>query len=69
VIIRDGAESCTVGYLAKNIVKVQGPKYESRFGQITLLYKDCDSKVRREKDHRSLGAASFILLDDIPVNE
>jgi len=65
VRIRDGVESCTVGYLPRNVVESQKEKYVDKFGQIIELYGQSESTMKRRKSNRNLGMASFILLEAI----
>ena len=67
--IRDGTESCTIGFLPRNIVKSGKEKFIGKFAQIIELYEDSESEVKRRKSHRNKGVASFRLLDDIPQQE
>ena len=67
--IQDGTESCTIGFLPRNIVKSGKEKFIGKFAQIIELYEDSESKVKRQKSHRNKGVALFCLLDDIPQQE
>jgi hypothetical protein len=69
VRIRDGTESCTIGFLPRNIVKSGKDKFIGKFAQIIELYEDSESEVKRRKSHRNKGVASFRLLEDIPQQE
>jgi hypothetical protein len=69
VQIRDGTETCTVGFLPTNIVQVHGDKYIDKFAQIIELYDCSESEVKKRKSQRNCGIASFRLLDDIPKQE
>ena len=67
--IRDGVESCCIGFLPRNIVSCSKDKFNGKFGQILQLYNECDNVAKRNKSHRNMGMASFRLLDFIPGNE
>jgi len=69
VRIRDGAESCVVGFLPRNIVKVFKEKFVGQFAQVIELYDDSENTTMRRKSHRNKGMASFRLLQDIPEQE
>ena len=69
VRIQDGTESCTIGFLPRNIVKSRKDKFIGKFAQIIELYKYSESAVKHQKSHRNKGVASFCLLDDIPQQE
>jgi hypothetical protein len=65
VRVRDGSESCTIGFLQRNLVKSDKDKYVGKFAQIIELYENSENEVKRRKSHRNIGAASFRMLDDI----
>lgn len=68
--IRDGTESCTVGFLPRNIVRSKkAAQFIGKFAQIIELYEESESEVKRRKNHLKKGVASFRLLDDIPQQE
>eukprot|EP00474_Spongospora_subterranea_P006065 CRZ06523.1 hypothetical protein [Spongospora subterranea] len=67
--IRDGVQSCRVGFLPRNIVARSKDDYEDKFAQILQLYNESDNVAKRNKSHRNKGMASFRLLDVIPLNE
>jgi hypothetical protein len=69
VRVRDGSESCTIGFLPRNLVKSDKDKYVGKFAQIIELYENSENEVKRRKSHRNRGAASFRLLDDIQQQE
>ena len=53
VLVRDGTELCTVGFLPKHIVhRKDKQKYLHQFAQIIELYDQSDSLVKRRKDTR-----------------
>ena len=47
VRIRDGTESCTIGFLPRNIVKSGKDKFIGKFAQIIELYEYSESEVKR----------------------
>jgi hypothetical protein len=66
VKIRDGTESCHIGFLPRHIV--YGGKKEqitNKFGQVLELYKDSNDMTKKRKNDRLCGVASFRLLDEI----
>lgn len=67
--IRDGVESCIVGFLPRNLVKSNKEKYADKFAQVIELYDSSENSVKRRKSYRNKGMASFRLLEDIPLNE
>lgn len=69
VRIRDGSESCVVGFLPRNLVRSSRMKYIDQFAQIIELYECSENSVKRRKSQRNKGMASFRLLQDIPINE
>ena len=71
VRVRDGTESCTVGFLPRNIVKSisSKEKFVGQFAQIIELYDQSDNEVMRRKSHRNQGVASFRLLNQIQEQE
>lgn len=69
VRIRDGTESCTVGFLPRNIVASGKDKFTGEFAQIIELYEFSDNETKRRKSHRNIGIASFRLLHDIQEQE
>lgn len=69
VRIRDGTESCVVGFLPRNIVASSKNKFLDKFAQVIELYEYSENRTKRRKSHKNLGIASFRLLDDIPTLE
>ena len=65
VRIRDGTESCCIGFLPRNLVKSSKANYVGQFAQIVELYEHSDNTTMRRKSNRNLGVASFCLLKDI----
>jgi hypothetical protein len=72
VLIRDGMETCTVGFLPQHIT-MRHPQVEcltGKFTQIIELYGLCEiGSYKKKKSERNSGIASFVLLDDIPEME
>ena len=69
VRIRDGTESCVVGFLPRNIVKSRKAKFIDKFAQVIELYEYSENRTKIGKSNRNLGIASFRLLEDIPKME
>ena len=58
--IRDGTESCTIGFLPRNIVQSGKDKFIGKFAQIIELYEDSESEVKRKKSSEQwCGFISF----------
>ena len=69
VRVRDGTESCTIGFLPRNIVKSGKDRFVGKFAQIIELYEHSDNTTMRRKSNRNKGVASFRLLKDIQEQE
>jgi hypothetical protein len=71
VVVKDGTELCTVGYLARNYASVEYTKnkFDGQFAQIIELYDLSENDVLRKKSHRNMGIASFRLLGDVQIQE
>ena len=71
VLICNGTECCTVGFLCKSIVVVEKDKarFVGCFAQIIELYDEFANKTMMLKSKRNLGIASFQLLDEIQGQE
>lgn len=69
VRIRDGTESCVVGFLSRNIVKSRKDTFIDKFAQVIELYEYSENRTKRGKSQRNLGMASFRLLEEIPKME
>ena len=71
VLICNGTECCTVGFLCKSIVVVKRDKerFVGCFAQIIELYDEFANKTMMLKSKRNLGIASFQLLDEIQDQE
>ena len=67
VLIRNGTEHCTVGFLCKSIVVVERDKtrFVGHFAQIIELYNESTNKTMMLKSKRNMGIASFWLLGKI----
>ncbi len=72
VVIVDGAEMCTVGFLPRHVAarQVQVAVLNNKFAQIIELYNNARAgSARHNKSLRNHGVASFILLDNVPILE
>jgi hypothetical protein len=70
VKIRNGTESCHIGFLPRHIVHgSQKEQMANKFGQVLELYKDSNDMTKKRKNARLGGVASFRLLDDIQHTE
>ena len=71
VLILDGTELCTVGFLGKNIaaLKKTSDKFVNKFAQVIELYDSSENAAKRAKSHNNLGVCSFRLLEDIQIQE
>jgi hypothetical protein len=71
VLICNGTECCTVGFLCKSVVVVERDKarFVGRFAQIIELYDESANKTMMLKSKRNMGIASFQLLDEIQDQE
>lgn len=67
--IRDGTESCVVGYLPRNVVRSRKEVFIDKFAQSIELYESSDNVTKRKKSHRNCGIASFRPLEDIRLIE
>ena len=63
--IRDGTESCVIGFLPRHVVVSNKERYIGKFAQIVELCEESDNKTKRLKNRRNLGIAAFSLLDNI----
>ena len=64
VLILDGTELCTVGFLGKSIaaLKKTSDKFVNKFAQVIELYDSSENAAKRAKSHNNLGVCSFRLL-------
>lgn len=72
VVVLDGAELCTVGFLPRNVAaRPHEAQYlNNKFAQILELYDETQGNlVRHKKSKRNQGMASFMLLKNIPEME
>ena len=71
VLVKDGTELCTVGFLPRNLASVEFTKnkYDGKFAQVIELYDLSESEILCKKSHRNVGIASFRLLTDIQEQE
>jgi hypothetical protein len=71
VLICNGTECCTVGFLSKSIVLDERDKarFVGRFAHIIELYDESANMTMMLKSKRNMGIASFWLLDEIQDQE
>jgi len=71
VLILDGTELCTVGFLGESIaaLKKTSDKFVNKFAQVIELYDSSENAAKRAKSHNKLGVCSFRLLEDIQIQE
>ncbi len=72
VVIVDGAEICTVGFLPRHVAakQAQAAVLSNKFAQIIELYNNAHpGSARHNKSLRNHGVASYILLDNVPIME
>ena len=69
VCVRDGTESCTVGFLPRNIVRSAKDSLVGKFAQVIELYKHSENPSMRRKGYRNCGIASYRLLKSIQEQE
>ena len=71
VLIHNGKECCTVGFLCKSIVVVERDKarFVGHFAEIIELYDESANKTMMLKSKKNMGIASFWLLDAIQDQE
>ena len=72
VIIKDGTELCTVGFLGGEVAALpsQKIKYIDKFAHVLELVNDTnENSMMRKKSNRNSGIASFRLMDDIRGQE
>jgi hypothetical protein len=71
VMIRDGTEMCTIGFLPRHIAARPRTRerLSNKFAQVIELYDTSESATKRKKSQRNQGMASYRLLNDIPVQE
>ena len=60
--VSDGIDCCLVGFLPRHMVK-HSSKYNGRLAQVTEIYGDSDSPVKRRKHHRNKSIALIALID------
>ena len=72
VVVRDGVESCHVGFLPRHVVarSQEVNRLHGKFAQVLELYdNDEAANVRKRKSIRNHGMASYHLLDDVLGND
>ena len=71
VLVQDGTEQSTVGFLSKSIIAVEKneTRYTGRFALVIELYNYLTNKNMSLKSKRNMGIASLRLLEDIQVQE
>lgn len=67
--IKDGVESCRIGFLSRNLAARSKHQFENKFAQVLELYEQSENVAKRNKSYRNKGMASFRLLEFIPINE
>ena len=65
VRIRDGTETCTIGFLPRNVVVSDKAKYIGAFAQVLELYEHSENIAVQRKNKRNAGMCSFRLLSDV----
>jgi hypothetical protein len=68
VVIRDGVESCHVGFLPRHVVaQLQEVNHlHGKFAQVLELYNDDDvAHVQKKKSIRNHGMASYCLIEPV----
>jgi len=69
VCIRDGTESCTVGFMSGKYA-LQGTEiFRNKFTQVIELYEESEDPVKQKINIERNGVASFRMLDDIMLLE
>ena len=69
-LIREGAMTCTVGYVPRNYLKLAKVRKQiTRYCQVVELYSESNNSYKRKLSHRNLGMASVAFLDEIPMLE
>jgi len=72
VLILDGTERCTVGFLPRHVATRpnEAVHLHNKFAQVIELYDDTpEGFMRHNKSKRNHGMASYVLLDNIPEFE
>lgn len=68
IVIRDGVESCHVGFLPRHVVARAHDvnRLDGKFAQVLALYEDDDAgQVRKKKSARNHGMASYRLIEEV----
>jgi hypothetical protein len=62
VLILDGTELCTIGFLGKNIaaLKKTSDKFVNKFAQVSELCDSSENAAKRAKSHNNLPWSLFI---------
>ena len=69
VCVRDGTESCTVGFLLRNVVKSAKDSLEREFAQVIELYEHSENPTMWRKSYHNSDMASYRLLKNIQEQE
>ena len=69
VRIKEGLESCVVGFLPRATAKRCREQINNKFAQIHEIYSISDCPYKRRKSYRVKGAASFVCLENVPIFE
>ncbi len=68
IVIRDGVESCHVGFLPRHVVAWAHDvnRLDGKFVQVLALYEDEDAgQVRKKKSARNHGMTSYRLIEEV----
>ena len=60
--IQNGAETCLVGFLPRNIVARSRGRFVDKIAEVLEIYDQYSNIVKRKKSYRNKGMASFRLL-------
>ena len=66
-VIKDATECCIVGFIPQVEVAARGDFLNNKYAQVVEFYNNLQDNdiVRRERDHRYCGVASYLLLESI----
>ena len=68
VKVKDGVESCHVGFISQAVLCFTKQKYANHFAQVLEIYQESDDPFKRRKSEKNYGMESFRLLDDVPCH-
>ena len=63
ILLEDGQETCTVGFMPRACVRFGLEKYGNKYCRIMQLYEDSHDVQLRRRSHESYGIASFTIID------